>query len=220
MADRSDNAHHVALASETRRQILGMLVESRDPLDALSIATRIDLHLTTVRFHLGHLEGSGMVRRQPVSEKRRGRPRTFYTATPVVRSESSQVQLIDVLAEALATHADGGRASAEDAGRQWADDLVAQNTVPGTNSADLLTVLDQLGFDPHTDAEGTIELRACPFRVSATAHPQVVCSVHRGLIERILEIEEDSSPNVALLPFVQPDLCVITGTRRPTLRDE
>lgn len=188
-----------------------MLTDSPASLDALTVATRLDLHVTTVRFHLDHLESSGLVRREAVAEKRRGRPRIFYVPAPALPVESPREQLIDILAEALATREDGGREKARDAGRQWADDLVAQRIEPGTSYAELLTVLEQLGFDPHADAAGTIELRACPFRNSAAAHPQVVCSVHRGLIERLLEIGEDSSPDVQLLPFVQPELCLITG---------
>ncbi len=190
-----------------------MLDESPTSLDALTIATRLELHVTTVRFHLDHLEGSGLVRREAVAEKRRGRPRIFYVLAPVLPIESPREQLIDVLAEALATREDGGRERARDAGRKWADDLVAQRIEPGASYAELLTVLEQLGFDPHADAKGTIELRACPFRNSAAAHPQVVCSVHRGLIERLLEIDEDASQDVQLLPFVQPDLCIITGAK-------
>lgn len=66
----------------------------------------------------------------------------------------------------------------------------------------LLGVLDRLGFDPLVD-EHDIRLRACPFRASARVHPEVVCSVHQGLVEQL------SDTTVTLLPFVEPELCLI-----------
>ncbi|HET8779090.1 MAG TPA: transcriptional regulator, partial [Agromyces sp.] len=76
----------------------------------------------------------------------------------------------------------------------------------------LVQVLDDLGFEPVPVDESTIELRACPFRTSAREHPQVVCSVHRGLVEEILE-QRGPDRHPKLLPFVEPELCLITMSR-------
>lgn len=204
-----------ALAPRTRRQVLDAVVQSEHPVDALAIATALELHVTTVRFHLDQLEASRLVQRAQGAEKRRGRPRIRYVA---VRTDDSREQLIDVLAGALSQHDDGGRARSVEAGHRWAGELVPRASY-GDADCDgvdgvqmLLEVLDDLGFDPMPVDESTIELRACPFRTAAREHPQVVCSVHRGLVEEILENRgPDRQPK--LLPFVQPELCLITMSR-------
>ena len=71
---------------------------------------------------------------------------------------------------------------------------------------ELVEHLDRLGFDPDPH-EQQIRLRACPFRDAAREHPQVVCAVHRGLIEQLLE---PSGTRSRLVPFAEPDLCLVT----------
>ena len=212
----TDATYHAALAPRTRRRVLDAVVQSAHPVDALTIATALELHVTTVRFHLDQLEAAQLVRRAPSAEKRRGRPRIRYVA---VRTEDSREQLIDVLAGALSQRDDGGRARSVEAGRRWADELVAHASggagddgVGDDGVETLVAVLDDLGFDPVPVDESTIELRSCPFRAAAREHPQVVCSVHRGLVEELLE-QRGPERHPKLLPFVQPDLCLITMSR-------
>jgi len=54
----------------------------------------------------------------------------------------------------------------------------------------LSVALAELGFDPATGDGGTavtIAFTHCPFRELAEAHPEVVCHLHRGLIEGFVE---------------------------------
>jgi predicted ArsR family transcriptional regulator len=56
--------------------------------------------------------------------------------------------------------------------------------------AALSSALADLGFDPATGDGGTavtIAFTHCPFRELAEAHPEVVCHLHRGLIEGFVE---------------------------------
>ncbi|HWC11169.1 MAG TPA: methanogen output domain 1-containing protein, partial [Acidimicrobiales bacterium] len=51
-------------------------------------------------------------------------------------------------------------------------------------------VLAELGFDPATVDDGaaaTIVFTHCPFGDVAEAHPEVVCHLHRGLVEGFVE---------------------------------
>jgi len=217
MAERKDPSYHAALASSTRQHVLDALTLSPAPLDAQAIAATLDLHVTTVRFHLDQLEEAHLVRRQPETEGRRGRPRMLYTPAASERAEGSRGQLIDILARALASHDnDDGQSRSLEAGKQWANTLALERPEPlnGRGLDRLVHVLDELGFDPRTKGEDVIELHACPFRDAARNHPQVVCSVHRGLIEQILEASTIAGGNSAqLLPFVEPELCLITLTQ-------
>ncbi|MEV1130744.1 helix-turn-helix domain-containing protein [Agromyces sp. NPDC049794] len=208
---------HAVLASRSRRQVLHTIERSQEPVDALTIATELGRHVTTVRFHLDQLEAAHLVRRQVGAEPRRGRPRIRYVAASSTEGDSRE-QLIEVLAQALAERADGRSRSVE-AGRRWADALMPAEPEPGdVDDVDtLVRVLDMLGFDPEVAGGEVIRLRACPFRDAARDHPQVVCSVHRGLIEQLME-HRGSDRRAELLPFVEPELCLVTLAASPGRR--
>jgi predicted ArsR family transcriptional regulator len=201
----TDAAYHAALASPARRQVLDALRRSSIPLDAQAIADELGLHITTARFHLEHLRDSGLVRRAPDAQKRRGRPRMLFTAVDGA-GRSSQDQLIEALATAFADRDDdGGRARAEEAGRSWGRRLMPAASEDRESA--LIEVLDDLGFAPARDGE-VVQLKACPFRDAARQHPDVICAAHQGLVQQILA-GDAGSVHGRLLPFVQPDLCVV-----------
>lgn len=197
---------HAALASRPRRRVLDAVARAAAPVDALTIAEEVGLHVTTVRFHLDQLEAAHLVRRMAAGEPRRGRPRIRYVAA-ANPADDSREQLIEVLASALAERPDG-RAQSIEAGHRWADAL-APVAAPGDGVDALVQVLDGLGFDPARSEPEVIRLRACPFRDAARDHPQVVCSVHRGLIEQVLRAH-GSDRHAELVPFVEPELCLVT----------
>ena len=201
MTDRIEG-YHTALGSVSRRQVLEVLRHSPEPLDATAVADQLGLHVTTARFHLDRLAEARLVQRSSGTEQRRGRPRLLYSPAGPVRDEDARGQLIEVLAGALAREANPDLESSS-AGRRWADAFSAldrEDPVPG-----LMGVLERLGFEPESDRE-TIRLHACPFRDAAREHPDIVCSVHRGLIEQLLE---GTTSQASLIPFVEPELCVV-----------
>jgi len=214
MSERTDLSYHAALASQTRRQVLDAITASAEPRDAQSLALELSLHVTTVRFHLDQLEEARLVLRSLGAEKRRGRPRTLYVAVDTTdRDEQSREQLIEVLAGALAARdTDEGRDNAARAGWAWGSALTSGADPDSVSASDpsaiLVEVLDELGFDPRPEGD-VINLHACPFRDAARQHPNVVCEVHRGLIQQILAADPTAT-DVRLLPFVQPELCVVT----------
>ncbi len=56
--------------------------------------------------------------------------------------------------------------------------------------AAIITMLSELGFDPAVVADddvATIAFTHCPFAELAAAHPEVVCHLHRGLIQGYVE---------------------------------
>jgi predicted ArsR family transcriptional regulator len=204
MIDQSEE-YHAALASASRRQVLDVLRAAPEPLDASAVAEQLGLHVTTARFHLDQLTTAGLVQRRVGTEQRRGRPRVLYATAGSVREEDAHEQLIQVLTAALARKEDPDT-DASGAGRRWAQIFEMpdpEDPVPG-----LVDVFERLGFDPEPEPENdTIRLKACPFRGAAREHPEVVCAVHRGLIEQLLG---GSAPQARLLPFVEPELCVVT----------
>lgn len=225
--DEGAGGRHAALASDARRQVLELLMGSAAALDAAAVASRIGLHVTTARFHLDQLENAGLIRRAVGRAGTRGRPRILFTAGPAAREGGAQHELSRVLATALAEDADRGRSRAIRAGETWAEsyaDELRASTAEGIRP--LLTILDRLGFDPELDvpdpdpdpapkpesAAGTgtaavVSLLACPFRADAREAPDVICSVHLGLVRGVARTLGHEPDQVGLRPFVGPELC-------------
>jgi predicted ArsR family transcriptional regulator len=72
-------------------------------------------------------------------------------------------------------------------------------------------VFAELGFDPELVHDGDtlqIRLHACPFRAVAATYPEVVCSIHLGLLRRTLADVDAPPTSVSLQPFVEAHLCL------------
>lgn len=226
------DAWHAALASEPRRRVLALLTDSSGPLDVATVAAGIGLHVTTARFHLEQLELAGLVARQINRAGGRGRPQVLFSAvaTPVP-VEEAQHQLTQALAAVISQDDDGGRARSVRAGEVWSTRFTAEadaapadgpgaggpvsdapaSSAPAAELAPpLLDVLTEIGFEPELRAEeNTIALTACPFRAEARANPDVVCSVHLGLIKGIARSLGHDADDIRLTPFVTPTLCLV-----------
>jgi predicted ArsR family transcriptional regulator len=75
-----------------------------------------------------------------------------------------------------------------EAGRAMA---AAEVPIPGQACVDAVaTMLSELGFDPAVvsdDGTASIAFTHCPFAELAAAHPEVVCHLHRGMIQGYVE---------------------------------
>jgi predicted ArsR family transcriptional regulator len=199
---------HKALADDTRYRLYRYLRLSGRPVPVRELATRLGLHANTIRPHLRRLVDAGLV----ASETRRGpsavgRPQTVYTAAAMANREGRDYRL---LADILATLNTGTRArtGAEALAREWGDYLMTRHAPPpgarrpGPNLAALREALAEAGFDPRFRRRGNrsveIALRGCPFRDLLEEHRELVCTVHRGLLEGMLE---GSRPRLHLRSF-------------------
>jgi len=224
------DARHTALASEPRRRALALLVESAVPLGVGSVADALGLHITTARFHLEHLEAAGLIERHVDRGGRRGRPQVLFRAARApLPVETAQQQLGEALAAVIGEDDDGGRARSVRAGERWAVQYAAvaqaaaqapsgdalagaasRGDTPAAVADPLLLVLTEIGFEPELRADtGQIALTACPFRSEARANPDVVCSVHLGLMKGLMRSLGHDAEGIRLEPFVQPTLCLV-----------
>ena len=199
---------HKALADDTRFRLYRYLRLSGRPVPVRELATRLGLHANTIRPHLRRLVDAGLV----ASETRRGpsavgRPQTMFSAVAAGGREGRDYRL---LADILATLVSGSRArtGAQDLAREWGDYLMTRRAPapgarrPGPNLAALREALADAGFDPRFRRRGNrsveIALRGCPFRDLLDDHRELVCTVHRGLLEGMLE---GSRPRLHLRSF-------------------
>ncbi len=205
-----DATVHRALSQDTRVRLLRALTAADTPLGARELAEQVNLHLTTVRAHLEVLREAGLVESERETRTAPGRPRVLYRATaegPPREGEGSPrqgegpphgVEGYRLLAEVLASHvahtAGDPAAQGTAAGRVWGEHLTDRprrfaDVGPDEARRRVAGLFDRLGFEPELDEEdGTrLLLWRCPFLEVAQRHPDVVCSVHLGLLQGALD---------------------------------
>jgi predicted ArsR family transcriptional regulator len=182
-----------------RAAILEALRGSSDGLDTSQLATAVGLHANTVRWHLGRLEASGLVQSSPEQRRRRGRPAIIFRLTPegVVADRDEYRLLALMLTDALARDA-----TAYETGVRWGRQL--HDASPGASVAELL---DHEGFAAEQTAD-RIEMRRCPFCALAADAPQVICSLHHGILDGALAASGSDREVARLDAFVEPAVCV------------
>lgn len=210
-------------AGRRKTEVLARLREADGPLTVHEIAQRTGLHINTARFHLDGLVADGVAERTVESRAHPGRPRILYAA----RSEATGPRSFGLLAEMLTGLVAGlddfsGRAVA--AGRAWGRHLVerpspSERVSAAEATARLTKVLDAIGFQPTTRSPDPrsagaeagvteVNLHHCPFLEVAERHTDVVCAIHRGLLDGALEELGAPMTTESLEPFVTPNLCV------------
>lgn len=204
-------------SSGRRRDVLRVLKAGPGPMSITAIAKALDVHPNTVRFHLEALVSDGQVEHVEPDRKRPGRPPLMFRAIPQMDRGGPRAyrMLAEILAMSLASGRDP-RAKALAAGRVWGRTLKIskpQGKRTGTQRSieQLVDSLDELGFAPERRGSGgkqQIGLRHCPFLELAEAGTKIVCPIHLGLMQGVLESQAASVRVDRLDAFVEPDLCV------------
>jgi predicted ArsR family transcriptional regulator len=187
---------HKALADETRFRLYRYLGLSGRAVSVRELSARLSLHPNTLRPHLRRLEDVGLVSSETKRASTVGRPQTLYS---VIELDSDENRDYRLLAEILAVLVRGRRAlaNAEQLAREWGGYLVRRDapkpgarSPAGRNLAILQEALARAGFDPRfrRTEPGAVEIsmRDCPFRDLLDERRDLVCAVHRGLLEGML----------------------------------
>jgi predicted ArsR family transcriptional regulator len=185
-----------ALGDNTRYAIYLELARSASPRSTADIADVLGLHPNTVRPHLERMREVGLLDVQTDPQGSVGRPQHRYSLAadaPSLGLEPPAFPLLAHLLAAVAAAADVAPEAAATAAAPSGRALAAQNlarTPDDACVAALADALDGLGFDPAVAADGeevTIAFTHCPFRELAEAYPELVCHLHRGLVEGFVE---------------------------------
>jgi predicted ArsR family transcriptional regulator len=212
---------HKALADDTRYRLYRYVGLAGRPVSVREMSRRLSLHPNTLRPHLRRLEEAGLISREMRKSTTVGRPQTMYRVREVEDQAGRDYRL---LAEMLIGLVRGKRAlaQAEELARRWGSYLIAREgpkpslrAHSGPNLAILQEAMAEAGFDPRfrrlRGGGTTIEvtLRDCPFRDLADDYRDLVCTLHRGLVEGMLAGLDPSLGIKDFRPFVERNLCRI-----------
>lgn len=211
--------------NQRRRAVLEQVRKSEDPVGVGELADSLGVHPNTVRFHLRTLVEEGRIERVLSEPEGPGRPTTKFRGVRGMDPGGTRhyEALAKVLVAGLAATPDpAGRAT--EAGRHWGRELAA-SPPPGASATRssaglssrsgsvrrLVDLLDGLGFAPERSgrsARPVIGLHHCPFLELAIDDPQVVCSIHRGLMEGALTHWGSELSVSSLEAFAEPGRCL------------
>lgn len=185
-----------ALGDPTRRAIYVAVRESPEPVTTSHVAKLFGIHPNVARHHLDlltedeYLAVSDQVRRGGPGA---GRPAKTYEATAKEvsvhfaprRFEMLVEMLIRVLDEVAPEDVSG---VAEKVGRAYGEELAAEIGRPEEPGYDgaiqaVASAMTGLGFSVDPDVAGQRLLTShCPFGEAAINHPEVICSLDRGIV--------------------------------------
>jgi predicted ArsR family transcriptional regulator len=180
-----------ALGDPTRHGIFQFVAGATGGVGVADLADHFQLHHNAVRQHLAKLVDAGLLDERTAPPDGPGRPRLVYRVDPMVGSRWEQIgpyeRLSVLLSEIIAGEDDPMRFGRQ-AGRK--------DPVRGATPDDVVSTITERiardGFEPEVDShDGRVDivLRNCPFALAASTAPGVVCALHRGLVEGMIEDE-------------------------------
>jgi predicted ArsR family transcriptional regulator len=195
-----------ALGDNTRYAIDLELARSAVPLTTTMVAEALDLHPNTGRPHLERMRDVGLLEVETESKGEVGRPQHRYSLAAEAPSLGLEPPAMPLMSRMLLGVAAASGASREEAveigrqqGRAAAAAVEAAAVVAELDDVDdraavclaaLVDELARIGFDPAVadDADGVVvAFTRCPFAELAESNPELVCNLHRGLVEGFVE---------------------------------
>ena len=210
-----------ALGDNTRYAIYLELVRSPQPRTTAEIAETLQLHPNTVRPHLERMRDVGLLQIDVETRGEVGRPQHRYSLAPDAPSfglEPPGTPLLSAMLLQLIELAGVRGVDAVESGRRTGGaDADRYLGAPSSLEA-LVSQHERLGFDPvvsdGADEDTAIVAFAhCPFRSFAETNPDVVCSLHRGLVEGLLDRMGDTKV-VEFCPLAHRTPCQVAVATR------
>lgn len=226
--DRSIGDLTSALGDPTRRAIYIAVRESAEPVTCGAVAALFAIHSNVARHHLDKLAADGYLQvthRRPAGRTGpgAGRPAKCYEVTPKTIDLHFPARRPDMLVDLLLRLLDRVSPAeietlAHQVGREYGRELAAEVGTPdeegyvGAITA-VAKALSGMGFGIAADAgDHRLVTSVCPFGTAAAGHPDVVCSLDRGMMTGLFEsLSVDCEPT--LHPNTDPvEACVTEVT--------
>jgi predicted ArsR family transcriptional regulator len=205
-----------AVSQPTRARLLTELSEMRRPAGTAELAERLGLHPNGVRQHLEILRKAGLVDRERENQGR-GRPRDVWSigadADPGGHAPTGYSELSRWLVQAFGRGAGDPKAMVE-RGREIGRNLPADGGHVSAETA-FRGALAAMGFKPERldtpPGRATYCLTNCPYRDAVIEDQAMICGLHKGITQGILESVD---PESRMTGFVAKDPdkvgCLIT----------
>jgi len=179
------------IAQLTARRLLEALAQADWPLPTAELAELIDVHPNSARLHLARLLDAGMV--EPgIARSKRGRPRKTWTVAPgatVGNPPDAYRELAGWLGRSVAVMA-ADPAEIRGQGRRIGLEIAADTQSDDAPQV-LETSLRSMGFRPEREeisgSRTRITLCNCPYRDVAESNVDVVCTLHLGIAEGVVQ---------------------------------
>lgn len=212
-----DDLAAIGLLDEpVRRRLYDWVADQPEPVGREAAAQAVGVSRGLATFHLDKLADAGLLE---ASYRRltgrvgpgAGRPARVYRRSPrefsVTLPERRYARAADLFASALERLGDGAPPPAlVEAAHDMGRDL-GRTGRRGSGRTRLTRALERGGYEPITDAAGTIRLRNCPFDALADAHRSLVCGTNLALANGIVEGVGAEETEPVLDP--QPGYCCV-----------
>jgi predicted ArsR family transcriptional regulator len=213
---RAETLASVGLLDEpVRRDLYDWVVAQGRPVGREEAAKALGITRALATFHLDRLAAGGLL--EPGYQRLTGRagpgagrPARVYRRAPEDFSVTLPERRYERAAELFASALEGvGGGSLPDALRRAATSLGSQLGSRSRRRAPeqrMLSALEEGGYEPVTDATGTIRLRNCPFDALVADHRALVCGTNLAMAEGIVR-----GAGAAFEPVLdtQPGLCCV-----------
>jgi predicted ArsR family transcriptional regulator len=204
------------LGDNTRYAIYLELARAARPLVTAEIADTLGLHPNTVRPHLDRMRDVGLVEVTTDARGEVGRPQHRYARAADAPSLGLEPPTTPVLARMvldMAQHLGANPADAQVVGEREGAARAIEYADAGSALEAVVAELDRLGFDPvvaeGTDDEAIVAFANCPFSDYAATHPDLVCSLHHGLVAGFVAAMGDAAV-VEFCPIAHRTPCQVT----------
>ncbi|MPY93405.1 MAG: helix-turn-helix domain-containing protein [Acidimicrobiia bacterium] len=180
-----------ALGDNTRYAIYLELARAPHPRSTTEVAATLGLHVNTVRPHLERMREVGLLEIHVDARGGVGRPQHRYglaADAPSLGLEPPVFPLASRLLLSVAAEAGAGAEEAVEIGREQGRQDASRARLPCLGAVSRR--MGELGFDPavvETEDGATIAFGHCPLRDLAESHPELVCNLHRGIVEGLVD---------------------------------
>ncbi len=191
------------LTSESTARVFAAISAARRSVSTLEIAEQVDIHPNSARKHIALLLEAGLIEGRDEHSGVRGRPRKLWSVAVDAEPGGAPPEAYRELADWLSRSVDGpgdARAEGRRVGAEIGSGSHAEDTADALGSA-----LAAMGFQPRrhdTGARTAFTLCNCPYREVAKSNPGIVCALHRGVAEGMVEAID---PGAAVARFVVED---------------
>lgn len=200
-----------SLDDPVRRRLYDYVRTCDEPVSREDAAKAAGISRTLAAYHLDKLADAGLLATSYARAAGRGgpgagRPAKRYTRTDHELSVSVPPRHYGLLAGVLAQ-----AVAADDSGTvRKAVAAAAREAGRSTGGEDLTEALRGCGYEPVTTAEGSVDLRNCPFHRLAREHTELVCWLNLHLVRGLLEAGGQPPERAVLAP--RPGrCCVVVG---------